>query len=36
MQSINVKEAAHQLVDQLPEDTVLYAFQDHRDTEAGI
>jgi predicted transcriptional regulator len=40
MQSVSVKEAAHQLVDQLPEDTnwdkVLFAIQARRDIEAGM
>ncbi|TVZ38018.1 hypothetical protein P886_2369 [Alteromonadaceae bacterium 2753L.S.0a.02] len=40
MQPVNVKEAAHQLIDQLPEDVnwdkVLYTFQVRRDIEAGM
>ena len=40
MQPVSVKEAAHQLIDQLPEDVnwdkVLYTFQVRRDIEAGM
>lgn len=40
MQTENIKETAHQLIDQLPEDTdwekLLYALQVRRDIEAGL
>jgi|GEM_PF-659836 len=40
MQPANVKEVAHQLIDQLPDDAnwdkVLYTFQVRRDIEAGM
>jgi predicted transcriptional regulator len=40
MQPINVKDAAHKLIDQLPEDAswdkVIYTLQVRRDIEAGI
>lgn len=40
MQPINVKDAAHKLIDQLPEDAswdrVIYALQVRRDIEAGM
>lgn len=40
MQTASVKDAAHQLIDQLPDDAdwgkVLYAFQIRRDIEEGM
>jgi len=40
MQIINIKETAHQLIDQLPDDAnwekVLYTLQVRRDIEAGL
>ncbi|MEJ2445490.1 MAG: hypothetical protein P8Y42_18900 [Exilibacterium sp.] len=40
MQTANVKETAHQLIDQLPDDTswekVLYTLQVRHDIEAGL
>lgn len=40
MQPINVKDAAHRLIDQLPEDAswdkVIYTLQVRRDIEAGM
>lgn len=40
MQTENIKETGHQLIDQLPEDTdwekLLYALQVRRDIEAGL
>jgi len=40
MQSTNIKETAHQLIDQLPDDAswekVLYILQVRRDVEAGL
>jgi len=40
MQTVNIKETAHQLIDQLPDDVnwekVLYTLQVRRDIEAGL
>ncbi len=40
MQTANIKETAHQLIDQLPDDTswekVLYTLQVRHDIEAGL
>lgn len=40
MQSANVKETVHQLIDQLPDDTslekILYTLQIRHDIEAGL